>query len=286
MSLNRRQAFSLIELSIVILIIGILIAGVTQSSRLISEFRLSSARSLTKSSPVASITGILLWVESTADESFTDSQEEDGLAVTTWFDLNPHSVTKNNATTNSEDPLYIRSCINGLPCLRFGGDKSLSFDGSGLVGVDYTIIYVEQRRSTNTNGKIIGSAGSAVLNTILDVGYFNSTSVGLDQYDDPGFYTVPAYSPSTPAISVFVQNLNDLRRHFRNGTELTNSNGTSGAKGRLVSVTSPRIGRCVFCGTYYNGDIGEIIIFNRPLKAEERTSIEKYLSKKWGIKTN
>ena len=286
MNQNNRKAFSLIELSVVILIIGILVAGVTQSSRLISEFKLSSARTQTKSSPIASITGILLWVESTSDESFTDSQEEDGLAVSTWYDINPQSSYKNNATTNSEDPLYTRTCINGLPCLRFGGDKSLSFDGSGLVGVDYTIIFVEQRRSVNTNGKIIGSAGSAAANAVMSAGYYSSTTSGLDQYDDPGFYTVPAYSPTSPAVSVFVQNSTDQRRYFRNGTEIANSNGTSGAKGRLTALTSPRIGRCVYCTTYYNGDIGEIVIFNRPLKAEERRSIEAYLGKKWGIRVN
>lgn len=44
------KAFSLIELSIVILIIGILVAGVTSSSRLINQMRLTSARTLTQSS--------------------------------------------------------------------------------------------------------------------------------------------------------------------------------------------------------------------------------------------
>ncbi|MFM7620300.1 MAG: prepilin-type N-terminal cleavage/methylation domain-containing protein, partial [Alphaproteobacteria bacterium] len=48
----KTQAFSLIELSIVILIIGILVAGVTQSSRLVNQFRLTSARNITLSSPL------------------------------------------------------------------------------------------------------------------------------------------------------------------------------------------------------------------------------------------
>ena len=38
------KAFSLIELSIVVLIIGILIAGVTQGSRLVRQSRLSTAQ--------------------------------------------------------------------------------------------------------------------------------------------------------------------------------------------------------------------------------------------------
>jgi hypothetical protein len=35
---------------------------------------------------------------------------------------------------------------------------------------------------------------------------------------------------------------------------------------------------------FFRGDIGEIIIFNRYLKNDERLDIEKYLAKKWGIK--
>lgn len=49
--INFKKAFSLIELSIVILIIGILVAGVTQSSRLINAMRIQSIRSLTINSP-------------------------------------------------------------------------------------------------------------------------------------------------------------------------------------------------------------------------------------------
>ena len=68
--LSFKKAFSPIELSIVILIIGILIAGVTQSSRLIRQAKLKTAQTLTSGA--------------------------DG--VTTWYDINPQSSSKNNAT--------------------------------------------------------------------------------------------------------------------------------------------------------------------------------------------
>ncbi len=55
------NAFSLIELSIVILIIGILVAGVTKGSTLYQKIKLSSARSVTNNSPVAYISGLSVW---------------------------------------------------------------------------------------------------------------------------------------------------------------------------------------------------------------------------------
>ena len=67
---NSRLAFSLIELSVVILIIGILVLGVTQGNRMMSEAKLKSARSLTTSSPVASIEGLAVWLDSTSENAF------------------------------------------------------------------------------------------------------------------------------------------------------------------------------------------------------------------------
>ncbi|MFM7682251.1 MAG: prepilin-type N-terminal cleavage/methylation domain-containing protein, partial [Bacteroidota bacterium] len=61
--MNKKLAFSLIELSIVILIIGILVAGVTQSSRLVAQMRLASAQSVTRSADISSIRDMVFWAE-------------------------------------------------------------------------------------------------------------------------------------------------------------------------------------------------------------------------------
>lgn len=72
----KKNAFSLIELSIVILIIGILIVGVAQSGSLVGKFRLSSARNLTQNSSVASIPGMIFWVDSVSEKSFDDADQD------------------------------------------------------------------------------------------------------------------------------------------------------------------------------------------------------------------
>ena len=68
--MTNKKAFSLIELSIVILIIGILVAGVTSSSRLIRAMKLISAKQLTQSSPVLTIPDLLAWFEPTKEGIF------------------------------------------------------------------------------------------------------------------------------------------------------------------------------------------------------------------------
>lgn len=115
------KAFSLIELSIVILIIGILVAGVTQSSRLINAMRLQTFRSLTLNSPVSSINGLVLWLETTLEKSFDPIQASNGSEISTWFDINPQTTTPLNATqaTTGRKPTY--NSVGNIPVITFNG---------------------------------------------------------------------------------------------------------------------------------------------------------------------
>jgi hypothetical protein len=49
----------------------------------------------------------------------------------------------------------------------------------------------------------------------------------------------------------------------------------------LSAINSPKTNKI---GNAYNGEMAEIILFNRALKNEERQSIEDYLSRKYSIK--
>ncbi|GDX36164.1 hypothetical protein LBMAG18_06750 [Alphaproteobacteria bacterium] len=84
----------MIELSAVILIIGILVAGVTQSSRLVRQIRLATTRSLTTSSPVTSIKNLSLWHEPVMDSSFIPAKSQDNSLVSAWYDINPQVTTQ------------------------------------------------------------------------------------------------------------------------------------------------------------------------------------------------
>jgi prepilin-type N-terminal cleavage/methylation domain-containing protein len=115
---SLKKAFSLIELSIVILIIGILVAGVTQSSRLVSRMRILSARSITQSAPVSSIKDLYSWHETVLESSFDEAEASDGTRITNWYDFNPQTSTDKiliNQTDVNLKPLYSSGKINGLP---------------------------------------------------------------------------------------------------------------------------------------------------------------------------
>ena len=68
---DNNKAFSLIELAVVILIIGILVAAVTQGGKLVSRAKVTSAKTMTQSSPVSGIDNLSLWLETVTDQSFS-----------------------------------------------------------------------------------------------------------------------------------------------------------------------------------------------------------------------
>lgn len=168
---RKKQAFSLIEMSIVLLIIGIIIAGITQGSRLVGAFKLSTARNLTQDSPVTSIKNLALWLETTSEKSFPDTETENGSAVDAWYDINPDVSNKVTVTAATSTPQYILNCMNALPCLRFDGVANfMNYDGSFLANSDYTIFVVEQRNRGGTSNYLLGgSDSSANSNFSLDI---------------------------------------------------------------------------------------------------------------------
>jgi prepilin-type N-terminal cleavage/methylation domain-containing protein len=133
------KAFSLVELSVVIIIIGILITGVTQGSRLIDESRIKVAKSLTANSRINSLESLILWYEPVLDSSFVKGEAVDGKVISQWNDNNPQNSTRLNAkaaqatdsskitynmvsganSTNTSGPTYVEDGINHIPTLRF-----------------------------------------------------------------------------------------------------------------------------------------------------------------------
>jgi prepilin-type N-terminal cleavage/methylation domain-containing protein len=288
MTKNRppNKAFSLIELSIVLLIIGIIIAGVTQSSSLLKKAKLLFACASVQSSPVSGIEGLILWLETTCDKSFAGTLPDNGSEVNTWYDINPQSSNHSDVTIHNQDHpvLFTYDCINGLPCLKSTPFSSSYFKSSTnispSVSPELTIFMVLkiQTMQNNTN-YFAGFGGSSVNNRGMRVGdlFYVHSGNSLDQT----FSAVPTtQSPTLISIS-YKSNISNGSNFFLNGgpasTPFTDStvDDISQFSGLHENI---KIG---FLSDY--GYTAEFIAYNRALKDDERKSVEKYLAKKWGI---
>ncbi|MES2961892.1 MAG: prepilin-type N-terminal cleavage/methylation domain-containing protein [Pseudomonadota bacterium] len=277
----RNRAFSLIEVSAVILIIGILIAGVFAGTSIIKRARLQTAESLSKSSPIPGIASNALWLETSLENSISDSESNDGSLVTSWTD---QKVAGNKSAIDivGTGPTYANT-INYVHAIRFAdslGTNHLKIsDATFLNNTDYTIVVVEKRQSATAGYFLRTTDSSDVASNILALGYVSDGVVGHIQTTN---YTVTpkvsSYAESTnkARVFVFIQDSNLGKKTYINGTLAAQDASTS----QLSGVTTLAIGKG------YTGEIGEIAIFTKALTVDDRKSVEDYLTKKWSRKNN
>ena len=297
--MKKNSAFSLIELSIVILIIGILVAGVTQSSRLVAQMRLASAQSITRSADISSIRDMVFWAETSLENSITNSagslQIEDGNSISSWNDINPQISAKINVTqaTTANQPTYKALGINGLPSLSFNGSSQILLNTSTtpLPASDknYSLIIVWRTNSINTAQIIISQSTLASSANTLAATFISYNLCGFaGNYND--YFNPAPISINTDYISIITVNNtladNNISVYINSNTP-SSGTSTSGSANLNLGAQRFSVGARISNSStmqYFNGLISEAIIFDRTLKADEVKSINAYLGKKYGIK--
>jgi prepilin-type N-terminal cleavage/methylation domain-containing protein len=294
MTKNKNQtAFSLIEISMVILVIGILIAGISNGVDLYDDYRLKVAQNLTKNSRVNRIPDLELWFETTGENSlatgtasFTDKPNPVDLdSIGRWNNINPNILpnARNHATqvtSTDNQPKYIRKGMNGLPALKFDGSNDyFFFNGDFLVGSDYTIFVVEARGSGKSNNFFLGGSSADSLSNLI-LGYGSDSSLNHANFGNGVTQSIPSYKNPINKIYGFYFSKTLGMSIYTNGI-LNINNSTQ--KSALTKYPNSSIG---YYGhpSFYQGLISEMIFYSRALTNQERQGVEAYLSKKWGIK--
>jgi len=297
---NSKKAFSLVEISIVILIIGLLIAGISKAGDMIFDVGLKSASSLTKGAKVGRMANLALWLETTTNESILEKERYDGTTVSVWRDINPQSSSK-FIFKNSSAAKYVEKGHNNLPAI--GALDSVNFftahtsETSGTVasfssnqifssGAFATIFVVLKPKAiTGVTTNLISfcpSGGCAGGNEI---------SVSLNATGNVLFTAMSAAAASTAVTSangytakslIIVSALKDSlnQRIFVNGTDLA----SAGTANTYASTNS-------FSGTFKVGgatgaggiEVYEVIVFSSPLSTIDRQTVETYLGKKYNV---
>ncbi len=293
MKKKLKKAFSLIELSIVILIIGILVAGVTSSSRLIKRMKITVAQNVTQTSSVASIKDLAVWYETSLDKSFIEAEKSDGTPITSWLDNNIQSSFKYDfkQATVANQPKYSEGIINSLPSVKFDGtDDFMMASSVGIYSKGLTAFIVGQR-SAFSGGYQVGLTGLASSighwDDCLGGGSFilfadYNTSISTCSNVTTYSSTVAHPGNSVPFIYDIVIT-STASNMFINGLSASNSSASFSFLFDVLRVGC-RYNSSTGNTAFYNGYISEIIIYNRALNAEERKSVESYLSKKYAIK--
>jgi prepilin-type N-terminal cleavage/methylation domain-containing protein len=286
-----KLGFSLLELSVSLIIISTLMVAVIKGSDLIDQAKLASARQKTANSPVLKIDGLVMWFETTLPKSFLDSEVINGGLISSWNDssgANPNSPTSALQATATNKPSYLASGINDLPSLKFDGvDNFIRASLSSPINSSQLVVFTVCQR---VGIKSYTSSTTFYKNGVVH-DYNNLTSMVLAYEEGSGTrlqtFRYDAKSTKSPHPG------NDISYIFSTQFDGTNNisyfNGI--AQTTVSSTGTFNIDRVLIgarfesstTSNYYNGIISELIIFNRALSTQERKDVEQYLSDKYKI---
>jgi hypothetical protein len=194
--------------------------------------------------------------------------------VTSWTDLsgNDYHAIQN---TTANQPTFKTNVMNGKPVVRFDGDNDYLLTGtfSSALSQPNTVFVVWQTNSTGTQFVIDG------INKNDRHAIFQGTGGGNNVAFHAG--STLSYAKDTPFEQAIITSalFNGANSEvWENGEiKLTGDFGNHSLTGLTIGA---RQGNAFF---FLDGDIAEIIIYDRALTFNERTDVEFYLSRKYGF---
>ena len=223
-----------------------------------------------------------------------------GGVVTSWFDGSGHGRT----ATSANSPTYIANVVNGMPVVRLNGTNqyftisdfafSSSATPAGLsvfVVAKYDAIPpaayepiinhfdVSAQRAwsigvKHTTGRLRGkiSADGGDGNFL---NYQSGSAAGAT-----GDFFIGAMVFGSSALSLYTNGVLENPTKTDDGTVATIHNSTAD-----LTIGCELNGGSVIANSYMDGDIAELIVYDRELSADERLRVEAYLSNKYNINT-
>ena len=269
MIFKKNEGFSLIELSIVLIIIGLLTSGVIGGTALMDAAALVRAKQHSKNFYNlwdADIPKPALWLDASNKDNFIKNSDNE---ISKWIDK---SFKTNSAIqpSNTHQPIFLEKQLNKLPVVSFEGSDSFSIVNE-IKESEGSIFFIYSSSETGTGGSILssdlsgnlfyiqkgGATGPYQINTYVNAGFRFDTGNGV-------YSLISNIFNSPTSLTVYKDKI---------------SKGTMNPN---ISIDVKHIGKR-FDSVYMTGYIAEMIIFDQTLNEDERKTVEKYLTTKWKL---
>jgi hypothetical protein len=201
----------------------------------------------------------------------------DGDPVGYWLDK---SGNNNHATqtSGSNKPTLKTAIQNSKNIVRANGTSSrMTFTGINIL-FPYTYYFVYKKSSTGAKFETLGNQSS-------------NATYSLESFSDNIIYGFQKISGTSNSFWKTVSVFNDYANFV---SMISSSDGTIGSlynKTNVVPIqnngsanyTSVYTSLLFADGSWANGDLAEVFIFNTQHDATQRTNMQNYLVSKWGI---
>ncbi|HSH93314.1 MAG TPA: chitobiase/beta-hexosaminidase C-terminal domain-containing protein [Roseimicrobium sp.] len=221
--------------------------------------------------------GLQLWLKADA------LSQAGGTAVSAWADQSGNGNDVAQAT-GANQPTYQTGVINGQPVVRFNGTTQSMASTVAIKPANITIMAVYRPTAAGSTPTVIGQAYNAGATT--GWGLRAGSAANLTPYADLNISGTATTTSSATVTTVNTSYLlattyDSVARKIYLGGVLKASTAVSGslAYGTVASFT---VGNNL--GTnYLNGDIAEVLVYNRALSDGERQDVEAYAYAKYAV---
>ena len=203
----------------------------------------------------------------------------------TWKD---QSGNGHDATPGTVSPLFTVGGHNCQPTYAFTGNAYFNFD-LPIAGWNEMTVFMVARAAKDPPAGSYFSNNSAMLwtenqfwgNTFVSPYQTNvSARFGTTQVGNNLFYARPGSGIGQDFTSTRAVHDNGTDSLYVNGRRVFRQTGKLSALGGVSGAGTIGEG---FNHTFFNGDISEILVYNRVLSANEATAVENYLAQKYGL---
>jgi hypothetical protein len=218
---------------------------------------------------------MLAWYRTDAGLSGTN----DGDPIFLWDDLsgNGNTMTQGNP---SQRPIFKTGVLQGRDALRFSNASDQLLNRSGALGVSGNLheAFIVMKASTWVNGMVLLALDAA--NTMTFAG--NNSIAGFYVYTlTPHGLNLDSGDGSSPVPHIMRIRKATGQQYLTIGTVIEDGTGNSGVytidKICLGAQSSSDV------ATTFNGDIGEVLIYNGNLSVADVNQVKSYLQGRWGL---
>ncbi len=202
-----------------------------------------------------------------------------GSNVTNWNDV---SGSLNDASNGSSQPTLVSNAVNELPAVNFSGSQFLqSPSGFSNFTSGLTAMLVAKPVSVSAGARLFDYGNGATSDNVM-LSLPSSTGFTFSTYNSSTSSSVTASSGVTSGNFQLLESL-------YNGSNTANLyvNGASAASSSSMQTlqnltrSGNYIGQDNSGGNRFNGQIAEMLLWNRQLTAAERAAVEGYLLSKY-----
>lgn len=221
-------------------------------------------------SPAPPALGLKLWLD-----AGTGAQTNASGGVTNWVDRSGNGNDVASSTAGAT-PAFVNDAVNGRPAIRFDGDDKLFKPSPSLPpGAEPRTVLLVTRSDSGTGDVYPFSYGSPEPNATLGLDAGDDIRVvGFGNDHDTGFN-----GDTGVHLHAIVYDGATVE------PQLDGAPGVPGARVYATTLSNLFVGAFTDGGYNYDGDVAEILVYDRELGPDELNEAGYYLEQKYGLAT-